>query len=335
MTDNNLIVTGPTRSWDSALQEVMQGQDYPPDFVDVCYRGSIPDVTAELRSLSPHSGQALERLKDSVKCAIDPEQASQSEEVVARMATLLAVDGLSHNLVVAELAVAATREGESFASMYELVCEALIDFRDTHASRPMQPVFNHDEFSHMAAYVESAKLRRVTATRTKFDAGGQEIAPHLVDTLIHEALEECFIWDTQRNVRAAVSNRLIVEVRSAFARMHPRLPHTEREPTSRAFLVAALPAPAMASTVSTFADGMLVIEPGAWTASEALLMAYVAWCQSRGMAPKDGRQFFKELSVWGAGRIHRSKRRVGGRQTPGYAGLALRAGEAGGGGHEP
>ena len=230
--------------------------------------------------------------------------------------------------------MAAAQEGESFYLMYELVCDVLADFRETHASRPIQPVFDHDEFSRMAAYVESAKLRGVTATRTKFYAGGQEIAPHLVDTLIHEALEECFIWDTQRNVRVAVSNRLIVEVRSAFARMHPRLPHTEREPTSRAFLVAALPAPAMASTY-TIANAEFLIEPAAWTPSEDIWSRYLTSCARRGMTPKERRQFFKELDAWGAGHIHRSRRRVGGRQTHGYGGLALRAGEAGEGGREP
>jgi hypothetical protein len=357
--DRQLIVARPAQTWASALRAVVPDDYYgdagtvtiPPEFVDKVPEGAISSemadaifkalVTPEMLSqCRPHSRQALERLKDQVKCAADPDDFLRLEEVGARIATLVTVDQLAYNLVVNELSTAAKRVDESLFEVREMVCAALQDFEAAQGIQPSQPFFYADEFTRMAMYVASEferwGLPRVTATRTtKFYAGDQEIDPLRTDALFHKALEQCVIWDKQRDDQVPINNRLIAETRNAFARIHPRLPDAARERTPSASVAATLPAATTASTVTTFADTMLVIEPGAWTASKALWMAYIAWCQWRGMAAKGSRQFFKELSAWGAGRIHRSKRRIDGRQTPGYAGLALRAGEAGEGGHEP
>jgi hypothetical protein len=352
--DNQLIVVPPARTWASALRAVMPDDFYgdadtvtiPPEFADVVPEGWVSRemedaifhalvTPAMLSQVRPHSRQALERLKDQIKSAADPEKILRLEEIGARMATLITVDRLAPDLVLNELAIAAKRADESLFEVREMVCSALQDFEAAQCDQPERPFFDADEFPRMATYVGSEferwGLRGVTATSTtKFFAGDQEIDLHHINSLFHKALEQGVIWDKHRNDRVPVNNRFIVEGRSAFARMRPRLPHTGREPTPSASVVAALPAPATAST-GTIANAEFVIKPTAWTPSEDIWSRYLTSCARRGMTPKERRQFFKELDAWGAGRIHRSKRRIDGRQTPGYAGLALRAGEVGAG----
>ena len=292
----------PEQSLASALQELLP-EDFdciaiPPEFAHLT---DIPrdrqeeiisaQVTPELLSqMTPDGRRALDQLLEDVKRAGSPAEALGSNLIAGRAAKLI-IAGAPYSLVLTKLAKAAKQDGsESLAVMYDYACCGLAEFQDSLRSPPVRPAFDHDEFVLMAEYVHNGMPMVTAAGPREFYDGDRAVPPHLVDVFIHRELEKADIWDPQRRVLVTVSNRLVAEVRGALARKYPRLPTVGGDPMAP--IGNVIVAPLSRPSVSAFAHEELLLTPRAWTASEAIWSAWVAWCKSARHADWGSRAIF-------------------------------------------
>jgi hypothetical protein len=195
----------------------------------------------------------------------------------------------------------------------------LADFRNKKTRNPATPAFNFDEYGAMAAYIHDLDLKALTALNEReFFYNDEPISTHAVNSIIDNRLRTCEIWDPHRNVCVAVSNRFISEVRGAMARMWPRLSGQSPDGSDKFLRVTG---PKYRERVAAFGETQVCMDADAWTASETLWEAWIAFCTTRAEPSGASSTFFKELARWSGGRIQRSKK--GPHRVPGYSGIKM------------
>lgn len=310
------------------------GGFFSDDDCDETYRALL---TPEMRAgLEPHQREMLVNLEADVRRENDP---FNSERVMSRMATMA-----SHGAVplpaVLEVFAEAVKDGPRPSAAWGLTAAELkalpkrnlkyheryytahmylADFRSKNAGNPATPAFNFDEYGAMATYIHNRDLQAVTALNEReFFYNDERISKHHVNSIIDARLRTCEIWDSHRGVVVAVSNRLINEVRGAMARMWPRLSDRTPDASDNPISIACL---TYTERAFSFADKRLSLDAAAWTSSATLWEAWIAFCATRAEPSGASSTFFKELTRWSGGRIHRSKR--GPHRVPGYSGIKM------------
>ncbi|MEH2473325.1 hypothetical protein V1281_005489 [Nitrobacteraceae bacterium AZCC 2161] len=340
MTNNPLIVAGhslslhaPIAMWSDVLGGIDENLDdlpIPPHLVvdegwtsdsdsDEIARGQ---VTPEIRAgLEPSQREMLANLENEVRKDTDP---LNSVQLMARIATAVSFGCIALPLVLSTFAEAAKeRDPRPFHDLYHSAHENLIDYRDQSARdrKSATPTFHHDEYGAMAMYIRSHGLEALTAlTERDFFYNDERISTHILNAIIDDRLRICSIWDPNRGVNVAVSNRLINEVRGAMARMRPRL--SDRTPDASDHTLGGA-CQTYTQRVTSFADMRLSLDTDAWTSSSTLLQAWQDVCAARSEPPGASSTFFKELTRWSGGRIQRSKKGKASHRVPGYSCIKL------------
>ncbi|MFK4536181.1 hypothetical protein ABIA00_004364 [Bradyrhizobium ottawaense] len=277
-------------------------------------------ATPEMRAgLSRSQRQMLANLDSEVRNEADP---LLSARVMARMATLIAFGDIPVPLVLSTFAQAAMGgDPQPFHNQYYFAHLHLLDFRDqaTREGKPATPAFNCDEYGAMATYIHNQGLEALTALNERdFFDNDERISTHSLNAIIDARLRICSIWDPNRGVSVAVSNRLINEVRGAMARMWPRLSDSRHDGSEKSLSLAG---PRYAQRVASFGDDRTCLDADAWTLSATLWQEWLAFCSARSEPSGTSSTFFKELMHWSGGRIQRSKK--GPDRVPGYSGIKI------------
>lgn len=334
----SLVAQTPAPTWGALLEAVgidenFEGADLntiPAAWVEkVPADGIIPDkmyerilrerVTPQMRAaITVEQKRVLDAIGADIKKSNNPADALSSESIGARVATLLVVDRVPHQLVLDTVTDAAMRghhsdprrEKISFALMYEFACATVEDFRD----EPARTFFNNDEYSRMAELMHKNMPNLTAVDARRFFKGDRPLPTSWVDVAIQFYLARCTIWDTGRNQQTDIGLKLVAEVRGAWARKYPRLASTEAGEVARATLTLPSASPAC--------EELFVLLPERFTPSETLWNSYLAFCAPCGVAPVARGAFFKALGQWARGRVRATKR--GTPRVPGYLGVALR-----------
>ncbi len=276
-------------------------------------------VTPEMRAgLEPYQREMLVNLQADVRREKDP---FNSARVMSRMATAASYGAIPLPVVLNAFAEAAKEvDTQPFHELYYFAHMHLCGFRDQSARdrKPATPAFNHDEYGAMATYIRGHGLEGLTArSEREFFYNDEPVTAHSVNAIIDAHLRTCEIWDSNRGVNVAVSNRLINEVRGAIARMWPRYdqsPHAWDKSLSVA-------GPSYPKRVASFGENRICLDSDAWTSSATLSQAWQDFCAGRSEPSGASSTFFKELTRWSGGRIQRSKK--GPHRVPGYSGIKM------------
>jgi len=271
--------------------------------------------------LKPHQLEMLANFRANVQREKNP---YNSVRLMSRMATAASYGAVPLPLVLTVFAEAMKEfDPQPFHRRYYDAHMHLGDFirQSARDSKPATPAFNFDEYGAMAAYIHNQGLETLTALNDReFFYDDERISTHHVNSIIDARLRACEIWDPHRGVTVAVSNRLINEVRGAMARMWPRLSDPNQDASDKSLGLAG---PRYAQRVASFGDTQVCLDADAWTSSTALWEAWRDVCASRSEPSGASSTFFKELTRWSGGRIHRSKKGKGPDRVPGYSGIKL------------
>jgi hypothetical protein len=290
---------------DSDMDEIMRAQ-------------VTPDMRAALK---PSQREMLVNLQADVRGEKDP---LNSVRLMSRMATAASYGAVPLPVVLTAFAEAVKEfDPQPFHQLYYFAHLHLAAFTKQSArnSKPATPAFNYDEYGAMATYVHSQGLEALTALNEReFFYNDERISTHHVNSIIDAHLRTCEIWDSHRGVRVAVSNRQINEVRGAMARMWPRWSDPSPDASDKSLSLAG---PRYAQRVASFGGDRTCLNADAWTSSAALWQAWQDVCASRSEPSGASSTFFKELTRWSGGRIHRSKKGKGPHRVPGYSGIKM------------
>lgn len=333
LVGHSLPLHAPVATWSDVLEGIDENSEdlpIPPHLVlpdgwtsdsdsDEIARGQ---VTPEMRAgLNPSQQQILANLDSEVRKEPDP---LNSVRLMSRMATAVSFGTISVPLVLSTFAEAAKGHGpQRFHELYHFAHMHLLDYRDqsTREGKPATPAFNYDEYGAMAAYIRSQGLEALTALNERdFFHKDERISTHSLNAIIDARLRICSIWDPNRGVNVAVSNRLINEVRGAMARMWPRLSDQILDTSDKSLRAAG---PRYQKRVASFGDNQVCLDTDAWTSSATLWQEFMAFCAARSESSGASSTFFKELVHWSGGRIQRSKKGKGPHRVPGYSGIKI------------
>lgn len=287
--------------------------DPSDDQIDELYRAYVALNPVEILTIDQRN--ALSMLSADVSsCTIDP---LECPRIMSRLATLIGIGAIPWANVMDALASSAaskTALGRRYSHWWVYGHNALLDFRDDNAKKPAEPIFNSDEYIQLAVHVHKQGLHQLRAMGgDKFFLNGRRIPRHLVDSAIQAILERCFIWDARTRTRIHVSNRLVSEVRCAFARKWPVLGEADHSAEATSIYAA------QAEPFAVFLKAGLKLDASAWTSSE------IVWerCSSASANPLVRETLFKELVDWGDGGIRRMRKKIGRKRVPGYLGIGV------------
>jgi hypothetical protein len=285
---------------------------------DECEEAILAQVSPETwSSTSPSACAALKSLVEEAAGADDPEALLDSHEFAVKVASVIVIDDVPHELAIVEVAKAATRPGLRLADAHEAIC---CELRMLEVREHFPPSFEHDQYGDMADYIHS--LLPVTARGPReFYLADERLQDHLVDAFINLRLEKAEIWDIRRDRPATIDCRLVAEVKAALARKYPRLPTWDADAGYQDVTMLESH-PQKSNSVAEFAAAALELVPSAWTSSDDLWESYQQRCHHREVTPLARTQFFRDLKSWGSGRVTRTKPRDQDR-TPGYMGVAI------------
>jgi hypothetical protein len=259
----------------------------------------------KLAALNPWQRRGVNRLSENVAAHVDP---LNSKHVLGRMASEHFFNGVELAIVKDTVATAIARRTGKYGDALADAHEALEQFMDEAAEAGLttKPEFDSDEYDLMAQFVRGCAPAELTAlSEREFFAGGQPVALATINAFIDSVLHEFIIWDRDSGTHFSINTKLINEVRGALARM---------------LHVPERPGREMRTVVESPFAAVFALEPGAWTSSDEIWAAWVAY---RGAAAGKRSAFFQELNGWAGERIKRTQPREHGRK-PYYAGLSVK-----------
>ena len=338
---------GVPQTWAQSLSSVVS-DDYQGDYEVPSER--VPGdtdkilralVTPEMRSrLTSEQKTALSRVSAAVKRSREDSERSllsrwsekrldeelnllpasverelYSDEFGERVATLLVVDEIPLEVVLATVAEAVGRDDYAADREEALLC--ITAFKNRSVNVDAKPTFDSDEFTRMAEYTLKYFPTLEYFDRS-FHRDGAQIDVSELDQIVEVLLRRCRIWDQSRRREVSPNNKILCEVRGSLARNSPRRRESVRRSGEKPLQVR------LPDEFVKFAGECLALSPDSWTRSSVILSSWSSWCRDRGTTIGESRVLFKNLVRWSRSAARRSRCRVDGVQTPGYYGVALK-----------
>jgi hypothetical protein len=281
-------------------------------------RSSIQNIESDmektLEGVVP-TGALREHLTQHVDWRSRSDLRTMLEERVARLATMLRVDGVP---VSAAVGAMLTCVGSVVADQVvgTILIEVVDEFERSHGDEPVRPFFDRDQYGRMASYVRMC-LRNATtdeltsSTSHSFWLGGRAVSASTIEAFASKCLEQCCVWDFVNERSVPISNNIMKNVIGALARRCHVPPSQSAAETN-------------ATPTARFFTERLTISGRAWTSTDDIDAAWRAWCAEREIEPLGRDVLMRALSRWSRGRATLSRPRVDGRQVQGYRGVKLR-----------
>jgi hypothetical protein len=212
---------------------------------------------------------------------------------------------------------------------------------------PVVADFIINDFDRMAEFVLRVRPEisdlALGAFSKKFYVNGAEIPTPVLNHIIREVMtKSAVIKDPWKENEFGQDGKRIVKLTSTIVREIRESLAERRVVDDRGFnvqkrgpvdtkAVGGTTLDLIATRIDTSLppfDDVLVLDPGAWTASidirRVLDAPWQDWCQRMGRDPADDRPLFAALKAWGGASVARKQRRSGGVKVWGYQGLRVR-----------